>query len=105
MSLISNKVDLIIEAARFKPNGQVEKVRAYMRRGPTFSDCILISRTELIDIIQNGKRVATGKRISGLASTFKELTPLYLFQKDNPILATSKSRYSERDFFNDVPSL
>ncbi len=105
MSIKSSKVDLIIEAARYKSNGQVDKVRAYMRRGPTFSDCIILSRHELISNIQNGNKVATGQRIPGLASTFKDLVPLNLFPKGDHVLITSYGHFAEQDLLDDIPVL
>ena len=48
--------DGVIEAVRYKPDGQVDWVRAYLRRGPTFSDRIMINRATLIENLKSGKR-------------------------------------------------
>ena len=64
------KFDGVIEAVRYK-NGQILAVRAYERRGATFSDHILIDRKELLERIKGGKRFMTGSRKEFLASTFE----------------------------------
>ncbi len=99
------KVDLIIEAVHFKPNGYIKNVRAYVRRGPTFSDCVLLSRPELIDYIQTGKRVATGQRVPGMASTFIDLMPLSLIKKADRVFITSDGHTNELDYLNNIPTL
>ncbi len=99
------KVDLIIEAAHFKPDGYIDKVRAYVRWGPTFSDCVLVSRSQLIQDIQKGKEVATGQRIPRLASTFIDLKPLGLYTKANREFVTAKGLSTDWDYLNDIPTL
>ncbi len=63
--------DGVIEAVRYKPNGMVHRVRGYFRRGPTFSDRILLDRKTLVERIRSGKHYVSGKRIPSLASTFE----------------------------------
>ena len=99
------KVDLIIEAAHFKPNGYIENVRAYVRRGPTYSDCVLLSRAELINNIRMGKRVATGQRVPRMASTFIDLIPISVIKKAEHIFITSNDFTNERDYLNNIPTL
>ncbi len=64
------RFDGVIEAVRYK-GGKIELVRAYERRGPTFSDRVLIDRSALIALLQAGKRFVTGQRTELLASTFQ----------------------------------
>ncbi len=56
------KFDYLIEAIHYTPDGVLEKVRLYEKRGPSFSDHILISRDQLIHILKSGKKVVTGSR-------------------------------------------
>ena len=62
--------DGIIEAVRYTPDKQLSQARAYIRRGPTYSDHVLLSRDELITQMQAGKTFFTGTRKPYLASTF-----------------------------------
>ena len=66
---MAKKVDGVIEAVRYK-NGQILTVRAYERRGATFSDRIMVTRKSLLERLKNGKKFVVGKRKEFLASTF-----------------------------------
>jgi len=66
---MAKKFDGVIEAVRYK-NGQIEVVRAFERRGATFSDRIMVPRHELLERLKNGQKFVIGKRREFLASTF-----------------------------------
>ena len=72
---MANKFDGIIEAVRYK-NGQITVVRAYERRGASFSDRILIDRKDLLERIKDGKQFLTGSRKELWAGTFEEGKPV-----------------------------
>ena len=55
------KFDGVIEAVRYR-GGKIELVRAYERRGATFSDRVLLDRAALLDRLKKGKRFVTGQR-------------------------------------------
>ena len=76
------KYDGVIEAVRYAPDGRITVVRAYERRGPTFSDRVLISREELVRRLQSGKRFVSGERRLLLASTFNVASHIRLVEKD-----------------------
>ena len=65
----SKRIDGVIEAVRYK-NGQIAVVRAYERRGPTYTDIIHLDRKTLIHRLQEGKQFFTGQRENLKASTF-----------------------------------
>jgi hypothetical protein len=67
---MSKKFDGVIEAVRYK-NGHILMVRAYERRGVTFSDRVLLDRKTLLERLQKGQRFVTGQREDLKASTFK----------------------------------
>ncbi len=66
---MAKKLDGVIEAVRYK-NGQIEVVRAFERRGATFSDRILLTRDELLERLKKRQNIVIGKRKEFLASTF-----------------------------------
>jgi len=70
------KFDGVIEAVHYAPGGQVVWVRAYERRGPTFSDLVIINREDLIQRIKAGKKFVVGSRKAYLASTFEVQYPI-----------------------------
>jgi hypothetical protein len=67
--------DGVVEAVRYKPNGEIDWVRAYERRGPTFSDWLLIDRQSVIKRLKSGRRFVVGERIL-MAGTFKVSKPI-----------------------------
>jgi hypothetical protein len=66
---MAKKFDGVIEAVRYK-NGQIEVVRAFERRGATYSDRIMLPRHELLERLKNGQKFVIGKRKEFFASTF-----------------------------------
>ena len=68
---MAKKIDGIIEAARYK-SGQITVVRAYERRGASFSDRVLIERKDLLERLKDGKQFLTGVRKEFWGGTFEE---------------------------------
>jgi hypothetical protein len=68
--MAEKKIDGVIEAVRYARNGQIDFVRAYERRGVTFSDRVLLDRKVLLERLKSKKRFVTGERRQLLASTF-----------------------------------
>lgn len=66
---MAKKFDGVIEAVRYK-NGQIEVVRAFERRGASFSDRVMLSRQEFLERLKKGKTYVIGRRRELLASTF-----------------------------------
>ena len=96
------KFDAVIEAVRYR-NGKIELVRAYERRGATFSDRILLDRETLLERLQGGKRFVTGQRKEFLASTFDVGKPVKLVGADGKQVVTTL-READHDELEGVPS-
>lgn len=64
------KVDGVIESVRYTPEGKIELVRIYERRGATYSDRVLLNRHDLLQRLRARKKFAVGARKIYLASTF-----------------------------------
>ena|ERR1700690_290941 len=96
------KFDGVIEAVRYK-SGKIDLVRAYERRGATFSDHVLLSRKTLIERIQQGKRFVTGVRKEFMASTFDIGKSVNLLGKDDAQIISTREQ-SERDELESVPA-
>ena len=67
---MAKKIDGVIEAVHYK-NGQIVTVRAYERRGATYSDRVLLERKTLVERLKMGQQYSTGSREEFRASTFK----------------------------------
>lgn len=95
------RIDGVIEAVRYKGN-KIEWVRAYERRGATFSDRVLIGRPRLIALLNKGQRIVTGQRRELLASTF-ELGKLVTLAGRNGDQVVTTMDQDERDSLEGVP--
>ncbi|MEX1247147.1 MAG: hypothetical protein WEA61_01585 [Anaerolineales bacterium] len=74
------KLDGVIEAAHFTADGKLAWVRAYERRGPTWSDVVLLDRDALVERLKKGKRFYVGSRREFWASEFAVSLPVRLVQ-------------------------
>ena len=97
-----SKFDGVIEAVRFK-NGKIEVVRAYERRGATFSDHVLLDRKTLLDRLKKGKHFVTGQRKEYLASTFEVGKPVNLVGTDGREIVTTAAQV-DHDELEGVPA-
>jgi hypothetical protein len=101
--LASPKLDGVIETVHYDQNGQISWVRAYLRRGATYSDRVILDRKDLLDFIKSRKLFKAGKRIPLMASTFDLAQPIVLRQKNNHEVLVAGDTQSERDFLEGVP--
>lgn len=97
------KIDGVIEAARYNPDGQIKWVRAYLRRGPTYSDRVLLDRQLLINELKSGKRFMAGERVEGMASTFRFGKPIHLEQTNSQEILVTGETQTHQDRLEGVP--
>ena len=101
--MAKTKVDGVVEGVRYDSSGLVKWVRVYLRRGPTFSDHLLLDRQALIDQLKAGKDFRAGERVEFMASTFKLSKPLRLVSKGGKdLLVTGDTQAAERDSLDGV---
>ncbi len=79
------KFDGVIEAAHYTPDGELQWVRTYERRGPAFGDHTILSKETLIARLQEGKRFVTGKRIHHQGTSFEVYAPVRLVKSGERI--------------------
>jgi hypothetical protein len=88
---MAKKFDGVIEAVHYK-NGQITVVRAFERRGASFSDHVLLNRKELLERLKKGKKYVIGKRKELLASTFEvEEKPVQVLNRDGKEIISTRS--------------
>jgi len=92
------KFDGLIEAVRYTPDGSIDLVRAYERRGATFSDHILIDRANLVSRLNKGEKFVTGSRKEFMGSTFDSAKFVRL---DGNVVTTGSN--TGHDQLEDVP--
>ena len=98
---MAKKQDGVIEAVRYK-NGQIVTVRAYERRGSSYSDRVLIDRKDLLERIKKGKLAVVGSRKELLGSTFEAGKSLRIVNREGKeFIATLDS--ADRDILEQAP--
>jgi hypothetical protein len=80
--MAKKKFDGVIEAAHYTRTGQIDYVRAYERRGFTFSDQVLLDRKTLLERLKARKHFITGQRKEYLGSTFAAGRDVSLVTRD-----------------------
>ncbi len=96
------KFDGIIEAVRYTPDGKIDLVRAYERRGAIFTYIILLDRKTLIERIKTGQRFMTGQRKKFWASTFEPTKRVRLLTQNGNEVVTTRVGNPVQDVL-DVP--
>jgi hypothetical protein len=95
--------DGVLETAHFTPDGQLDWVRVYVRRGAIFSDRILMNRQAFIEQLKAGKRYRVGERILNMGGKFNVTQPVHLLQQDgNPVIVVGDAR-AAKDELTGVP--
>ena len=100
---MAKKFDGVIEAVRYNPDGQIGLVRAYVRRGVTYSDRVLLDRDTLVEQLKAGKKFITGQRKEFLASTFEFGKPLKVVNKNGGVVITTGEETSQQDEVEETP--
>ena len=97
------KYDGVVQAVRYDADGQVLWVRAFLRRGPTWSDYVLLDRDELIAQLNSGKRIVIGKRVPFLGGTFETSSLVALVEQNGHEFLVSGEAQADRDYLQGVP--
>lgn len=97
------KLDGVIEAAHFDSDGQLAWVRAYERRGPTWSDVVLLDRNALIERLRRRKRFYVGSRREQWASEFDVSAPVRLIEHYRHAVLVTGSGGSQQDRLEGIP--
>jgi hypothetical protein len=101
--MVKINYDGVLETAHFKPDGQLDWVRVYVRRGPIFSDRILLSRQAFIEQLKAGKRYWVGERILTMGGKFIVTQPVRLLKQDGKEVIVVGDARATRDELSGVP--
>jgi hypothetical protein len=99
------KFDFVVEAAHYSAGGQLEWVRGFERRGPAFSDRVILQRDDLIGLLKAGKRVLTGRRIPQMAGTFEVGDRIEVRQSNGKEVVVSGAGAESGDHLQGVPQI
>jgi hypothetical protein len=101
---MAKKIDGVIEAVRYNPDGQIALVRVYERRGVTFSDRVLLDRATLLERLKKGKKFSTGQRKEFWASTFDLDRAVIARSKNGQDIITTRDDAADRDELEETPA-
>ena len=99
---MSPTIDHVVEAVRFSTTRKIELIRLYHRRGSTYSDRELCTRSELIDQMKKGGKVFVGRRINNLAGTFEIGERIILSGKKGAETLSIEGKTTGYDFLPEV---
>jgi hypothetical protein len=102
--MADKKFDGVIEAVHYTRKGQIDFVRAYERRGTSFSDRVLLDRKTLLERLRSRKRFVAGERRQLLASTFDSGRDVNLVTNDGREFVSTRTDATE-DTLEGVPVL
>jgi hypothetical protein len=97
--------DGIIVAAHYKADGDIDWVQAFLRRGPIWSDVVIISREALVEQIKSGKNYVTGTRVEYMGTTFETADVVNLITSNDHNILVTGDIDSETDRLENVPIL
>jgi hypothetical protein len=95
--------DGVLEAVHFKPDGQLDWVRVYERRGAVFTDRVMLSRDAFIKQLKAGKSYMVGERIPNLGGKFTVTLPVHLIQQDGKQVIVVGSAQAKMEELGGVP--
>ena len=101
---MAKKLDGVIEAVRYNPDGQIALVRGYELRGVTYSDRVLLDRDTLLERLKKGKKFSTGQRKEFWGSTFELGKTVNVVNKDGKDFITTREDVAKRDDFEGTPA-
>jgi hypothetical protein len=61
LSSAAKRLDVVVVAARYAPDGKLTVAQGYERRGQVWTDLLLLDRPTLIGRLRAGRRVAAGE--------------------------------------------
>lgn len=97
------KYDGVIEAVHYLPDGKVDWARTYLRRGPTFSDYVLLDRQALLEHIHAGKKFYIGKRIPLMGGVFETAEQVLVHKINGQEYLMTQVGDTERDQLDNAP--
>jgi hypothetical protein len=99
----AKKYDGVIEAVRYTPEGQIDWVRAYERRGFVFTDWLKLNRQALKERLQNGARFYIGRRKAYYGNDFDITEVVLLVGDENNEIIVAGNAQSEKDYLAETP--
>ncbi|MHC1782144.1 MAG: hypothetical protein AB9891_05170 [Anaerolineaceae bacterium] len=101
--MAQKKFDGLVEVVRYLQSGVIDCVRVYERRGPTFTDRILLDRETFLVKLKEGKKYVTGRRVPQFGSTFEVDEIIKVANTTKGEFITAGKSVSDRDDLKGTP--
>jgi hypothetical protein len=97
------KYDGVVEAVHYNPDGRIDWIRLYERRGPVFSDVLLMKRDAVIAHLKAGRIFYAGERVPLLGGTFQVTKPIKILETNGREFLVAGDLNAEKDDLDGVP--
>jgi hypothetical protein len=97
------KIDGVVEAVRYSPEGMIDLVRLYPRISTTYADRVLWTREQLVKELKAKKHFVVGQRRPMWGATFDLGAELHLDQSSKKELVYCGQSSVDHDLLQDVP--
>lgn len=101
--MFRRKIDGVIEAVRYTPEGPIEWVRFYERRDMAYSDVLILQREELLERLEAGQLFYTGKRKQYLGNAFETNRKVITKEKNGGKIILTEESEEDHDHLEGVP--
>ncbi len=95
--------DGVIVAVRYTPSQEIQEARMYLKRGFVYSDNVLVSRPELIEMLHKKKKIVSGRRVKLMATTFEDIQPVEILQQGSQEVITTRGTQKGHDHLEGIP--
>jgi hypothetical protein len=101
--MAKSNYDGVLEAVHFNPDGQLDWVRVYERRGAVFTDRLMLNRDAFIKQLKAGKSYMVGERIPNLGGKFNVTKTVHLLQQNSKLVIVVGNAQANKDELSGVP--
>ena len=102
--LFNRKPDGVITSVRYESDGRkLELIRLYERRGAIYGDLELLTREELVERMEAGKKYLIGQRQGNVPGSFATGETVELFETNDGSVLRTKGSDRFLDFLEGAP--
>lgn len=101
--MFRRKIDGVIEAVRYTPEGDIDWVRFYERRDMAYSDVLILDRDGLLERLDKGQLFYTGKRKQYQGNSFNTAKKVITKEVNGRTVILTEGADAEQDQLEGVP--
>jgi hypothetical protein len=101
--MFRRKIDGVIEAVRYTPQGSIDWVRSYERRDMVYSDVLILNREEFLERLDAGQLFYTGKRKQYQGNAFETERKVITKGTNGDRIILTEGSDADQDHLEGVP--